>query len=99
MNTRGTVSVVQKAGRKDKQAKKRKADKMIAGGGSGDVRSGTTIASGSGTSEALEALGELTVRNTRAVAARGREALNRGRGGPRGRGRDRGLRRGHNSCS
>ena len=92
MNARGTVSAVQKAGRNDERAKKRKADEMVAGGGSG-----TAIALGLGTSPG--ALGELTVRNTRAAAARGREALNRGRGGPRGRGRGRGLRRGRSSRS
>ena len=99
MNARGTVSAVQKAGRNDERAKKRKADEMIAKGGSGDVRSGTIIALGSRTSRALGAPGEPTVRDTRAAAARGRKALNRGRGGPRGRGRGRGLRRGRSSRS
>jgi hypothetical protein len=42
------------------------------------VTSGTAIASGSGTSSAL---GEPTIKDTRAAAARGRMALNRGRGG------------------
>ena len=71
MNARGTVSAVQKAGRNDKRAKKRKADEMVARGGSGDVRSGTAVALGSGTSGALEAPGEPTVRDMRAAAARG----------------------------
>ena len=51
---------------------------MAAGGKSGDVTSGTAIASGSSTSSAL---GEPTIKDTRAAAARGRMALNRGRGG------------------
>ena len=51
---------------------------MAARGKSGDVTSGTTIASGSGTSSAL---GKLTIKDTRAAAARGRMVLNRGRGG------------------
>ena len=50
---------------------------MAARGKSGDVTSGTAIASGSGTSSAL---GKLTIKDTRAAAARGRIALNRGRG-------------------
>ena len=51
---------------------------MAARGKSGDVTSGTAIASGSGTSSAL---GEPIIKDTRAAAARGRMALNRGRGG------------------
>jgi hypothetical protein len=51
---------------------------MAARGKSGDVTSGTAIASGSGTSSAL---GEPTIKDTRAAAARGRMVLNRGRGG------------------
>ena len=47
------------------------------------MTSGTTIASGSGTSSAP---GEPTIRDTRAAAARGRMALNRGRGRAQGRG-------------
>ena len=56
---------------------------MAARGGSSDVTSGTAIALGFGT---LGALGELTIKDTRAAAARGRLALDRGRGGGRGRG-------------
>ena len=51
---------------------------MAARGKSGDVTSGTAIALGSSTSSAL---GKLTIKDTRATAARGRMALNRGRGG------------------
>jgi len=51
---------------------------MAARGGSGDVTSGTAIASGSSTSSAP---GKPTIRDTRAAAARGRMALNRGRRG------------------
>jgi len=47
------------------------------------VTSGTVIALGSSTSSAL---GEPTIRDTRAAAARGRMALNRGRGRAQGRG-------------
>jgi len=47
------------------------------------VTSGTAIASGSGTSSAP---GEPTIRDTRAVAARGRIVLNRGRWRAQGRG-------------
>ena len=47
------------------------------------MTSGTAIASSSGTSSAP---GELTIRDTRAAAARGRMALNRGRGRAQGRG-------------
>ena len=71
MNARGTVSAVQKAGRNDERAKKRKADEMVARGGSGDVRSGTAVASGSRTLSALEAPREPTVRDMRAAAAKG----------------------------
>jgi hypothetical protein len=51
---------------------------MATGGKSDDVTSGTAIASGSSTSSAL---GEPTIKDTRAIAAKGRMALNRGRGG------------------
>ena len=47
------------------------------------MTSGTAIASSSGTSSAP---GKLTIRDTRAAAARGRMALNRGRGRAQGRG-------------
>jgi len=83
MNNRGTVSAVQKASRNVERAKKRRADEMAARGESGDVTSGTAIASSSGTSGAP---GEPIIRDTRAAAARGRLALDRGRGGGRGRG-------------
>jgi hypothetical protein len=56
---------------------------MAAKGKSSDVTSGTAIASSFSTSSAL---GKLTIKDTRAAAARGRIALNRGRGG-------------HNTCS
>jgi hypothetical protein len=81
MNNRGIVSVVQKAGRNTERAKKRKADEMIVGGRSSDIRSGTAIALGLG----LGAPGEPIVRDTRAAAKRGRTSLNRGRGLRRGR--------------
>ena len=42
------------------------------------MTSGTAIASGSSTSSAL---GKLTIKDIRAIAARGKMALNRGRGG------------------
>jgi len=51
---------------------------MAARGKSSDVTSGTAIASSSSTSSAL---GKPTIKDTRAAAARGRMALNRGRGG------------------
>jgi len=51
---------------------------MAARGKSGDLKSGTAIASGSGT---LSALSELIIRDMGAAAARGRIALIRGRGG------------------
>jgi hypothetical protein len=47
------------------------------------VTSGTTIALGSSTSSAPS---KPTIRDTRAAAARGRTALNRGRGRAQGRG-------------
>ena len=47
------------------------------------MTSGTAIALGSSTSSAP---GEPTIRDTRAAAARGRMALNRGRGRAQGRG-------------
>ena len=56
---------------------------MAARGRSSDVTSGTAIALGSSTSGAP---GEPTIRDTRAAAARGRLALDRGRGGGKGRG-------------
>ena len=56
---------------------------MAAKGRSSDVTSGTAIASSSST---LGAPGKLTIRDTRAAAARGRLALDRGRGGGKGRG-------------
>jgi hypothetical protein len=79
MNNRGTISAVQKAGRNTERAKKRKANEMIIGGGSSDIRSGTAIALG------LGAPGEPIVRDTRAAAKRGRTSLNKGRGLRRGR--------------
>ena len=51
---------------------------MAARGRSSDVTSGTAIASSSST---LGAPGKLTIRDTRAAAARGKLALDRGRGG------------------
>jgi hypothetical protein len=54
---------------------------MIVGGKSSNIRLGTTIASGLG----LGALGEPTVKDTRAAAKRGRTSLNRGKGLRRGR--------------
>ena len=47
------------------------------------MTSGTAIASSSST---FGAPGKLTIRDTRAAAARGRLALDRGRGGGKGRG-------------
>ena len=85
MNNRGTVFAVQKAGKNTERAKKRKADEMIVRGRSSDIRSRTTIASGSRSG----ALGEPIVRDTRAAAKRGRTSLNRGRG----------LRQGRSTCS
>ena len=58
---------------------------MIIGGRSSNIRSRTAIASSLG----LGALGELTMRDTRAAAKRGRTSLNRGKG----------LRRGRSTCS
>jgi hypothetical protein len=58
---------------------------MIIGGRSSDIRLRTTIAS----SLRSGALGEPIVRDTRAVAKRGRTSLNKGRG----------LRRGRSTCS
>jgi len=55
---------------------------MVAKGKLG-VTSGTTIASSSSTSSAPS---KPTIKDTRAAAARGRMALNRGRGRARGRG-------------
>ena len=49
---------------------------------------GTAIALGSGTSSAT---GELIIRDTRAVAAKGRMALNKGRGRAQGRGSKGGI--------
>ena len=59
-------------------ARKRKADKIAAKGKSGDVTSGTAIASSFST---LSALGKPTIKDMRAIAARGRIILNKGRGG------------------
>ena len=56
---------------------------MAARGRSSDVTSGTAIASSSST---LSALGKPIIRDTSATAARGRLALDRGRGGGKGRG-------------
>jgi hypothetical protein len=73
------VAEVQKKGRNVERQKKRKADEMEAkAAGSGNIRSGTAIASGSG------APGAPTVRSTRAAIARGEASLARGRGGARG---------------
>jgi hypothetical protein len=75
----------------EKVLKKRKANEIVARGKLG-VMSGTIIASSSSTSSAPS---KPTIRDTRAVAARGRMALNRGRGRARGRG----LRGGRSTCS
>jgi len=83
MNNRGTISAIQKASKNVKRAKKRRANEMAAKGGSSNVTSGTAIASSSSTSSAL---GKPTIRDTRAAAARGKLALDKGRGGGKGRG-------------
>ena len=78
MNRRGTVSAVQKAGRNSKRGRKRKAVEMETSE-SGNIESGAPLAPPPGVPPSGTP-GEPTVRNTRAVAARGVMALNR-RGG------------------